>query len=164
MAIEIPTHLDKLKQVKGLIDLEGHSSGMFGLEEYTLSFIFDDIVLVEMIDEISDGMGEAIERNGIFIPTNVLTKAWRKGKVKLIGPHVNYAKVGDIVMFPNDKGAAVSNIEVEGQGIVRKGMFLNEQRLFGICKENVKEKVAENGNKPTKKHTVNKRTRNKVST
>jgi hypothetical protein len=37
-------------------------------------------------------------------------------------------------MFPNDKGAPVSNMEIEGYGKIKKGMFLNEQRLFGICK------------------------------
>jgi hypothetical protein len=39
-------------------------------------------------------------------------------------------------VFPNDKGASVSNIIVEGYGKLNKGMFLNEQRLFGICTKN----------------------------
>ena len=38
-------------------------------------------------------------------------------------------------MFPNDKGAPVSNMDIEGYGIIKRGMFLNEQRLFGICKQ-----------------------------
>ena len=104
-------------------------------DEYILSFIFDDIILVEFIDEASDEAGDAVKRGGIFIPTNALNKAWRKAKVILTGPEVKYTKKGDIVMFPNDKGASVSNIEVEGHGRIKKGMFLNEQRLFGICKE-----------------------------
>jgi cellobiose-specific phosphotransferase system component IIB len=108
---------------------------MFGLDDYVLSFVFDDIVLVEFIDEVDDGMGSAIERNGLFIPTNATTKAWRKAKVILVGPNVNYAKKDDIVVFPNDRGATVSNLDVEGYGKVSKGMFLNEQRIFGICKK-----------------------------
>jgi len=128
--------IDSLATKRSLIDLEGHSQGDFGMgDEYILSFIFDDIILVEFIDETSDEAGDAVKRGGIFIPTNALIKAWRKAKVILTGPEVKYAKKGDIVMFPNDKGASVSNIEVEGHGKIKKGMFLNEQRLFGICKE-----------------------------
>lgn len=130
---EIPTHLDNLKHKKGLIDLESNSEGSFGLEDYSLSFVYDDIVLVELIDEVADGKGSAIMRNGLYIPTNVNTKAWRKGKVVLTGPNVNFTEVGDIVIFPNDKGATVSNLDVKDYGVVRRGMFLNEQRLFGTC-------------------------------
>jgi len=73
-------------------------------------------------------------RDGILVPTNSLIKAWRKAKVVLVGPSVKFCKPKDIVIFPNDKGASVSNIEIEGYGKLRKGVFLNEQRLFGICK------------------------------
>ena len=131
--VEIPTHLDNLKHKKGLIDLESNSEGSFGLEDYSLSFVFDDIVLVELVDETVDGKGSAIMRNGLYIPTNANTKAWRKGKVVLVGPNAAFTKIGDIVIFPNDKGATVSNLDVKGHGVVRKGMFLNEQRLFGTC-------------------------------
>lgn len=90
---------------------------------------------MEFIDESSDeGAGDVIKRGGIFIPTNALNKAWRKAKVILTGPDVKHAKIGDIVMFPNDKGAPVSNMDIEGHGKISKGMFLNENRLFGICK------------------------------
>lgn len=127
--------IDSLATKRSLIDLDGHSDGDFGLgDEYTLSFVFDDILLVEFIDEDSDGAGDLIQRDGIFVPTNTLSKAWRKGKVILAGPEAKYAKVNDIVMFPNDKGAPVSNMEIDGVGKIGKGMFLNEQRLFGICK------------------------------
>lgn len=127
--------IDSLATKKSLIDLDGHSDGDFGLgDEYSLSFVFDDIILVEFIDEDSDGAGDTIMRGGIYVPTNTLSKAWRKGKVILAGPEVKYAKSGDIVMFPNDKGAPVSNLEISGHGKIGKGMFLNEQRLFGICK------------------------------
>ena len=88
-----------------------------------------------MIDEVEDAQGSAIQRNGLFIPTNAVTKAWRKAKVVLVGPSVKYCKPDDIVVFPNDKGASVSNLEIDGYGKVKKGMFLNEERLFGICKK-----------------------------
>lgn len=133
--------IDSLATKRSLIDLDGHSDGDFGLgDEYNLSFVFDDIILVEFIDEDSDGAGDLIQRDGIFVPTNTLSKAWRKGKVILAGPEVKYAKKNDIVMFPNDKGATVSNMIIEGYGKIGKGMFLNEQRLFGICKPLKKKK------------------------
>jgi len=128
--------VDILETQRSLIDLTSHSDGNFGFgEDFKLSFLFEDIVLVEFIDEVDDGHGDAILRGGIFVPTNTLTKAWRKAKVILAGPNAQYAKVGDIVIFPNDKGVSVSNIEIEGHGILKKGMFLNEKRLFGICKK-----------------------------
>ena len=135
MAQELPSHMDNLKQKKGLIDLDANSEGFFGLDDYKLSFVFDDIVLVEFVDEIDDAQGSVVVRNGLYVPTNINTKAWRKAKVVLAGPNVNYAKVGDIVIFPNDKGVTVSNMDIDGYGVVKKGMFLNEQRLFGIAKK-----------------------------
>ena len=128
--------IDSLATKRSLIDLEGHSDGDFGLgDEFLLSFVFDDIILVEFIDESSEeGAGDAIKRGGIFIPTNALNKTWRKAKVILAGPKAEYTKKGDIVMFPNDKGVTISNVDIEGHGMVKKGMFLNEDRLFGISK------------------------------
>ena len=128
--------IDSLATKRSLIDLEGHSDGDFGLgDEFLLSFVFDDIILVEFIDESSEeGAGDAIKRGGIFIPTNALNKTWRKAKVILAGPKAEYTKKGDIVMFPNDKGVTISNVDIEGHGMVKKGMFLNEDRLFGSSK------------------------------
>jgi len=133
MAIELPSQLDNVKHKKGMIDLDGNSEGFFGLDDYKLSFVFDDIVLVEFVDEVEDAQGSAVMRNGLYVPTNVNTKAWRKAKVVLVGPNVSFCKKDDIVIFPNDKGVTVSNMEIEGYGTVKKGMFLNEQRMFGIA-------------------------------
>lgn len=135
MAQEIPSHLDNIKQSKSLIDLESYSDGVFALDDYVLTYLFDDIILVELIDEVNDGQGSAIQRNGIFVPTNALTKAWRKGRVVLRGPNAQFCDNDDIVIFPNDKGVTVSNIIIADYGKVKKGMFLNEQRIFGICKK-----------------------------
>jgi cellobiose-specific phosphotransferase system component IIB len=122
--------IDKLTPQRSLIDLSSHSSGDFGLENYQLNFVFDDILLVEYID-LADS--DNIIRNGIYIPTNTLTKAWRKAKVILAGPQSKYTKVGDIVIFPNNYGVSVSNIDIKDHGIVDRGIFLNESRIFGIC-------------------------------
>lgn len=137
--------IDVLEPRKSLIDLDSYGKGNFGLgDDFRLSFLFDDIVLVEFIDEVTDGTGDVIQRNGIYIPTNALIKAWRKAQVILVGPGAKYCKKGDIVIFPNDKGAAVANIEVEGYGKIKKGVFLNEQRLFGICNRVNNDSVADN--------------------
>jgi hypothetical protein len=124
--------IDTLAPMKSLIDLSSHSAGDFGLEDFELSFIFDDILLVEYIDLTDDRDG--ILRNGIYIPTNTMTKAWRKAKVILTGPNALYTKVGDIVVFPNDLGVTVANMSIKDYGVIRNGIFLNENRVFGICK------------------------------
>ena len=105
--------IDVLEPKKSLIDLDSYAKGNFGIgDDFKLTFLFDDIVLVEYIDEINDGTGDAIVRNGVYVPVNALIKAWRKAKVILVGPSVRYCKKDDIVIFPNDKGASVSNIDV----------------------------------------------------
>jgi hypothetical protein len=73
-----------------MIDLDSNSEGFFGLDDYKLSFVFDDIVLVEFVDEVEDSKGSAVMRNGLYVPTNVNTKAWRKAKVVLTGPNVAF--------------------------------------------------------------------------
>jgi cellobiose-specific phosphotransferase system component IIB len=124
--------IDKLEPMRSLIDLSSHSEGDFGLENLELSFIFDDILLVEYID--TTDQGDSIMRNGLYIPTNVLTKAWRKARVILVGPRAQYTNVGDIVVFPNNLGITVSNLDVCNHGRITGGVFLNESRVFGICK------------------------------
>ena len=123
--------IDNLAPTRSLIDLTKSDKGDFGIDDYELSFIFDDILLIEYVDETEQG---EVERNGILVPTNALTKAWRKGKVILAGPDVKYTKEGDIVIFPNNMGVSISNVNVTGKGKVEKGIFLNEERMFGICK------------------------------
>jgi hypothetical protein len=127
--------IDNLAPTKSLIDLTTKDKGDFGLEEYDLTFLFDDILLIEYVDLVEEGnTGDAIERNGILIPTNTLTRAWRKGKVILSGPDTKYAKEGDIVLFPNNMGVTISGVTIPDKGTVVKGVFLNEERMFGICK------------------------------
>ena len=122
--------IDTIAPQKHTVDLSSHSQGDVGLpDDFELTMIFDDILLVEYIDENAEG---EIERNGIFIPTNAVTKAWRKAKVILAGPKAEYANVGDVVIFPSNLGLTVSNLDVNGTTL-KKGIFLNEDRLFGIC-------------------------------
>jgi hypothetical protein len=127
----MPANIDQLETTRNLIDLSSHSDGNFGMEDFVLSQVYNDIILVEFIDLSEDG--ENVKRGSIYIPTNTLIKAWRKAKVVLVGTEVKNTQVGDIVMFPNDKGVTVSGMEIAGYGKIKNGMFLNEQRLFGKC-------------------------------
>ena len=129
----MPADIDILPAQKSVIDLTSHNNGDFGLQDYKLSFIFDDIILVKYIDLDADD-GDLIKRGSLYLQAAAVRSAWRKAEVILAGPNVKYTKLGDIVIFPNDKGITVSNIEVDGYGLLKKGMFLNEQRIFGICK------------------------------
>mgnify|MGYP003147631639 CR=1 FL=1 len=124
--------IDSLIPTRSLIDLTTPLKGDFGIEDdYELSFIFDDILLIEYADETDKG---EIERNGIVIPANAMNKAWRRGRVILAGPDVKYTKEGDIVIFPNNMGVTISNVTITNKGRIKNGLFLNEERMFGICK------------------------------
>jgi cellobiose-specific phosphotransferase system component IIB len=98
---------------------------------HNLKQVLDDVILAIFIDESDNG--KEIVRNGILVPVNAETKAWRLGRVVLAGPSVRYAKPGDVICFPNNMGVPISNIDVDGYGKINKGIFINEQRIFGIC-------------------------------
>jgi len=132
--------IDVLAPQKSHIDLSDKMlPSDFGLDDYQLSNLFDDVILIEYCDLHGGEDGsEYILRGGIAVPINQVHNAWRKGKIILNGPRVQYAKVGDVVVFPNNMGIPITNLEVEGYGKIKNGLFINEQRMFGICKVNVK--------------------------
>jgi len=139
-------NIDVLAPKKSLIDLvDSHNNSLDGLidQDYELGFLFDDIILVEFIDEISDGKGDAVMRGGVYIPTNSVQRAWRKGKVILAGPECKYVKKDEVVIFPNNLGVGIKNADVAGYGTLKKGIFLNESRLFGIAKKKNESKSTE---------------------
>ena len=126
----MPADIDVIKPTRSLIDLSSTQSGDFGLDDFKLKFLFDDIILVEYIDMTETG---EVLRGGLYIPSNALTKAWRKAVVILAGPDAKYVKKGDIVVFPNNLGVTVANMEITDHGKISNGIFLNESRVFGIC-------------------------------
>jgi cellobiose-specific phosphotransferase system component IIB len=132
--------VDVLTPQKSHIDLADRAlPSDFGLDDYKLSKVFDDVILIEYCDiHGSEEGSEYILRGGIAVPINQVHNAWRKGKVVLIGPHVRFTKVGEIVVFPNNMGIPITNLEVEDYGKLKNGLFINEQRMFGICKVNDK--------------------------
>ena len=132
--------IDVLAPQKSHIDLSDRAlPSDFGMDDYKLCKILDDVILVEYCDVHGGEDGnEYIMRKGIAIPVKQVHNAWRKGKVILVGPNVRTTKVGDIVVFPNNMGIPISNLVVEDHGDVKNGLFINEQRIFGICKVNDK--------------------------
>lgn len=129
----MPANIDLLPTQKSLIDLSELPKNSFNSVFYGFSLkqLLDDVMLVKFVDETDDGTN--IVRNGIVVPVNVDTKAWRIGEVILAGPNTKHAKTKDYVCFPNNLGIPVANISVDGYGALKKGIFLNEQRIFGIC-------------------------------
>jgi hypothetical protein len=129
----MPANIDLLPTQKSLIDLSELPKNSFNSIFYGFSLkqLLDDVMLVKFVDETDDG--RSIMRNGIVVPVNVDTKAWRIGEVILAGPNTKHAKIGDYVCFPNNLGIPVANIAVDNYGTLKKGIFLNEQRIFGIC-------------------------------
>ena len=130
--------IDILTPQKSHIDLADRAlPSDFGLDDYKLSKVFDDVILIEYCDvHGSEDGSEYILRGGIAVPVNQVHNAWRKGKVVLIGPNVRYTALDEIVVFPNNMGIPITNLEVEGYGKLKNGLFINEQRMFGICKVN----------------------------
>lgn len=117
---------------KSLIDLSSHSRNSLNsvFVGFDLSNLLDDIILVEFVDE--GGTSNTIIRNGIVVPVNAETSAWRIGKVILCGGSCRLVKRGDYVCFPNNMGVPIANIEVVDHGKIYHGIFLNEQRIFGV--------------------------------
>lgn len=127
-------NIDAIEPTKSLIDLSNaHEDSLDStLIGYALDTLEDDIVLVEFVDRFETG--EEIIRNGIVVPANANPKAWRVGKVVLQGKTASSTEVGDHVTFPNNLGVPVSNVIVkteEGFVTVKKGQFINSQRIFG---------------------------------
>jgi co-chaperonin GroES (HSP10) len=107
-------------------------------EDYEIVELLSNVISVEYVDVSPDG--KSIMRNGIILPNQVVDhRAWRVAKIKLAGPDCKQVKVGDVVIFPGDRG--LQSIQKNGKMLV----FLSEDRIFGICKP-----IAE-GNKKKKK-------------
>jgi co-chaperonin GroES (HSP10) len=109
-------------------------------EDYEIVELLSSVISVEYVDVSPDG--KSIMRNGIILPNQVVDhRAWRVAKVKLAGPDCKQVKVGDIVIFPGDRG--LQSIQKNGKMLV----FLSEDRIFGICKPITKEDPKKNKKK-----------------
>lgn len=146
---------------RGLIDLDTYTNDTFTLLGFKLSQVLDDIILVKYAD-LADDTGDTVVRNGVMIPLAHVERAWRIGQVVLAGPNCRYTAVGDYVCFPSDKGLPCSNLNVDGIGVLKDATFLNEARIFGICKADVVNTSSENRTSVTKKRSSRARSRDKV--
>ena len=120
-------------KVKGTVQLDKYTgSENFNLFGYELTHVLDDIILVKYVD--CNDEGTEILKNGVWVPINVNTFTWRIGQVLLAGPNCKLVKTGDFVTFPNDKGIAVGNLEIENAGKIKNSCVINEDRICGKCK------------------------------
>lgn len=147
-------NIDNIPVTKSLIDLGGVSGSSFDsvFMGYDLNKILDDVILAEFVDTTTDK--DEIIRNGIIVKTNAATNAWRLARVILLGPNCKIVKKNDIIMFPNNMGVQITKITVTGHGTIKNGIFINEQRIFGVCQPR------KNENQPTR---VKNNIRNKRS-
>lgn len=145
--------IDKLTPSRSLIDLTGFPSNSLdsSLIGYDLVDVLDDILLAEFVDVSSSG--NEIIRNGLVVPINAQTNAWRIGLVVIAGKGCTLVKKGDYICFPNNMGVNISKIEVAGYGVIESGQFLNEHRIFGVVKPRSKKDV----NKSTKSSSRSKK-------
>ena len=126
--------------VKGMVQLDNYKGSHFELDGWEISAVLDDILMVQYVDINEDG--DMVKRGSMWVPINAVNHVWRIGKVLLAGPNSRSVKQGDHIVFPNDRGIQVSNLNG-----LKHIVFLNEDRIFGIVKTKTEEKPA----KKTKK-------------
>jgi hypothetical protein len=138
--------IDKISPSRSLIDFTGFPSNSLDstLLGYDLCDVLDDIVLTEFVD--TGLTNNEIVRNGLVVPVNAQTNAWRIGKVVLAGRGCKLVKKGDYICFPNNMGVNISKVNVVDHGQIESGQFLNEHRIFGV----VKPSIEQNANNTTK--------------
>ena len=125
--------VDHLKQ-KGLeAEVQGVAPNTLNVDTYRGSHIprdweitgtLGDIIRAEYVD--CDEDGEYINRGGILVDNKVSQYTWRIAKVLNVGPGCKTIKDGDTIMFPNDRGIPMTN--VDGHNYI----FLNEERVFAF--------------------------------
>jgi co-chaperonin GroES (HSP10) len=114
------------RENSGIADLDPYQNCPLP-EDFEIVELLGDVIQVIYADTAEDG--RSLVRNGIILPEEVVdNKAWRVGKVVLAGPNTKQVKAGHYVIFPGDKG--IKGIQKNG----KLNVFLNEERIFGICK------------------------------
>lgn len=112
--------------IGGLVQIDNYKGSELELSGWKLSKVLDDILMVQYADINEEGT--EVKRGSIWLPINAVNHVWRIGKVLLAGPNCKTVKENDYVIFPNDKGIQVSNLNG-----LKHIVFLNEARIFGIC-------------------------------
>jgi co-chaperonin GroES (HSP10) len=118
-----PAQEDK---IGGKVQIDNYLGSDMNLDNWNLTKVLDDILMCQYIDVNEDGT--EVKRGNLWVPINAVNFTWRLAKVLLAGPECKTVKEGDIVMFPNDKGIQVANLNG-----YKNIVFLNESRIFGVC-------------------------------
>lgn len=104
------------------------------LRGFAVNEIYDDFVFAEYID-IDNGYIK--HESGLVTVDTSANKTWRKARVIKVGPHCRETHIGDIVLFPNDKGLQAGEVEyIENDEVKRtkNAIFLGEHRIFATLK------------------------------
>ena len=120
-------------RIGGKVQLDHYLGHAFELDNWNLTKVLDDILLCQYIDVNDEGT--EILRGSVWVPINVVNMTWRLAKVLLAGPDCKTVKEGDVIVFPNDKGIQVSNLND-----MKNVVFLNESRIFGVCESKTEKK------------------------
>ena len=116
------------RENNGIADLDQYSNCPLP-EDFEITELLGDVIQVVYADTAEDG--KSLKRNGIILPDQVVdNRSWRVGRVVMTGPNTKQVKAGHYVIFPGDKG--IKGIQKNGQ----LNVFLNEERIFGICAPN----------------------------
>jgi hypothetical protein len=112
--------------IGGKVQLEQYKGSSLELIDWKLDKVLDDILMCQYVDVNEDGT--EVKRGSIWVPINTVHFAWRVAKIILAGPKCQTVKEGDHIIFPNDKGIQVANLNG-----MKNIVFLNESRIFGVC-------------------------------
>ena len=127
-------------RIGGLVQIDDYKGSNFELDGWELTSVLDDILMVQFVDINEDG--DMVKRGSMWVPINAVNHVWRIGRVLLAGPNCKSVKEGDHIVFPNDRGIQVSNLNG-----LKNIVFLNEARIFGICKTKTTEDSAKKSKK-----------------
>ena len=117
------------------INLESpNCAGDMAIRGFGVQKLYDDFVFADYIDVDN---GYIKHESGLVTVDTSSSKTWRKAKVLMIGPSCRETSVGDIILFPNDKGLPCGEVEyVTADGLAKasNGIFLSEHRIFASLK------------------------------
>lgn len=123
---------DYFKAEKSQLNFESTDiHGDIGLAEWILEEVSYDTIVIDFDDITTDGY----KQQGKFLMSNNNVKAWRRGRVMMVGPDVTSYKVGDLIVFPGVKGMDSGELYVRMPDStikhVKNGYFIAEDRVFG---------------------------------
>lgn len=110
-----------------------------GLSQHYLTKLYADFIFCEYVD-VNEGLDF---KDGLY-ECKTASNVWRKARVLMIADAIKdrcEEKIGDIIIFPSDKGLKTGEVAYKDQetGEVKTtkyGFFINEPRIFGQVEKN----------------------------